>query len=105
MNRETELAYLAGVFDGEGSMGMWSKGKDKNKGFRLQVEMADGDVVLRFMTYFLKGSLTARHRDEKYKIMYAWRVNGEEAKVVAREMLPHLSRRRQAQFAEVMAQQ
>jgi|TARA_R100001163_G_scaffold3367_1_gene5004 hypothetical protein len=104
MNRETELAYLSGVFDGEGSMGMWSKGKDKGNNFRLQVEMADGDVLVRFLTYFLKGSITARHRDEKYKIMYAWRVNGEEAKVVAREMLPHLSRRRQAQFAEAMAQ-
>jgi|13_taG_2_1085334.scaffolds.fasta_scaffold16916_3 hypothetical protein len=104
MSREIELAYLSGVFDGEGSMGMWSKGKDKGSGFRLQVEMSDGDTVLRFITYFLKGSLTARHRDEKYKIMYAWRVNGEDAKVVAREMLPYLSRRRQTQFAEAMAQ-
>ena len=104
MNREIELAYLSGVFDGEGSMGMWSKGKDKGFGFRLQVEMSDGDVLLRFLTYFLKGSLTARHRDEKYKIMYMWRVNGEDAKMVAREMLPYLSRRRQAQFAEAMAQ-
>ena len=104
MSREIELAYLSGVFDGEGSMGMWSKGKDKGTNFRLQVEMSDGDVLVRFLTYFLKGSITARHRDEKYKIMYAWRVNGEEAKVVAREMLPYLSKRRQAQFAEAMAQ-
>ena len=36
--------------------------------------------------------------------MYGWRVNGEDAKVVAREMLPYLSRRRQAQFAEAIAQ-
>ena len=66
--------------------------------------MSDGDVVLRCMTYFLKGSVTARHRDENYKIMYIWKVNGEDAKAVAREMLPYLSRRRQAQFAEAMAQ-
>jgi len=83
-------------------MGMWSKGKDKGSGFRLQVEMSDGDTVLRFITYFLKGSLTARHRDEKYKIMYAWRVNGEDAKVVAREMMPYLSRRRQSQFVDTV---
>tara|TARA_R100000664_G_scaffold1844_2_gene4816 strand:- start:4249 stop:4551 length:303 start_codon:yes stop_codon:yes gene_type:complete len=98
-----ELPYLAGVFDGEGSMGVWSKGKDKSPAFRLQVEMADGDVVLKFLTYFKKGSLTARQRDDKYKIMYHWRVNGEEAKDIAREMLPYLSRRRQAQFVEALA--
>ncbi|MBO70697.1 MAG: hypothetical protein CL508_00050 [Actinobacteria bacterium] len=104
MNRENELAYLAGVFDGEGSMGNWSRGKDKGSGFRLQIEMADADVLVRFLTYYLKGSITSRHRDEKHKIMYMWRVNGEDAKVVARELLPYLSRRRQAQFAEAMAQ-
>ena len=98
-----ELPYLAGVFDGEGSMGVWSKGKDKSPAFRLQVEMGDGDVVLKCLTYFKKGSLTARQRDDKYKIMYHWRVNGEEAKDVAREMLPYLSRRRQAQFVEALA--
>ena len=67
MNRENELAYLAGVFDGEGSMGNWSRGKDKGSGFRLQIEMADADVLVRFLTYYLKGSITSRHRDEKHK--------------------------------------
>jgi len=102
MSREIELAYLSGVFDGEGSMGMWSKGKDKGSGFRLQVEMGDGDTVLRFLTFFQKGSITGRQRDEKYKMMYQWRVNGEDAKVVAREMMPYLSRRRQSQFVETV---
>ena len=55
MSSEIELAYLSGVFDGEGSMGVWSKGRDKSPAFRLQVEMGDGDTVLRFLTFFQKG--------------------------------------------------
>ena len=55
----SELAYLAGVFDGEGSFGNWSKGKDKSKEFRASIEMSDGDVILRFLTYFQKGTVTA----------------------------------------------
>ena len=99
--QNTELAYLAGVFDGEGSMGMWSKGKDKGPAFRLQIEMSDGDTVLRFLTYFKQGSITVRvPKDLKYKMMYHWRVNGEDGKTIARTMLPYLSKRRQAQFQE-----
>jgi len=46
MNKpNTELAYLAGVFDGEGSFGMWSRGKKKTKDFRLSVEMIDTDII------------------------------------------------------------
>ena len=31
----SQLAYLAGVFDGEGSFGMWSKGKKKGRDWLL----------------------------------------------------------------------
>ena len=95
----SELAYLAGGFDGEGSMGVWSKGKKKSPAFRLQIEMADGDVVMRFLNYFKKGSVSVRMPiDPNHKMMYHWRVNLDAAKTVAREMLPYLSKRRQQQF-------
>ena len=74
LKTDVELSYLAGVFDGEGSMGRWSKGK--------------GSVYVRLP------------RAEKYKMMYHWRVNGEDALNVVREMLPYLSKRRQQQFHE-----
>jgi hypothetical protein len=96
-----ELAYLSGVFDGEGSFGMWSRGVDKSKGFRLSIEMADSDVIMRFLTYFKKGSITVRlPRQEHYKLLYHWRVCDEKGREVIRLMLPYLSRRRQAKFHE-----
>ena len=97
----TELAYLSGVFDGEGSMGVWSKGKNKSPAFRLQIEMGDGDTVMRFLNYFKVGSVSVRVPIEPdHKMMYHWRVNLDAAKTVAREMLPYLSKRRQQQFQE-----
>ena len=98
----SELAYLAGVFDGEGSFGNWSKGKDKAREFRASIEMSDGDVILRFLTYFQKGTVTALPpRKEGYKLLYHWRVRNDKGKGVVRLMLPYLSRRRQAKFHEV----
>ena len=98
---KNELAYLAGVFDGEGSFGNWSKGKDKCKEFRASIEMGDGDVILRFLTYFKRGSITVRvPSNEKHKMMYHWRVCHDKGKEVVRLMLPYLSKRRQAKFHE-----
>ena len=42
---------MAGVFDGEGSFGVWSKIKTK-KYFACSVEMTDKDMVKRFHDFF-----------------------------------------------------
>ena len=49
MDSSNELAYLAGVFDGEGSFGIWSRGKERSPGFRASVEMTDADVIMKFL--------------------------------------------------------
>tara|TARA_R110002020_G_scaffold166990_2_gene355172 strand:+ start:328 stop:648 length:321 start_codon:yes stop_codon:yes gene_type:complete len=100
----TQLAYLAGVFDGEGSFGMWSKGKNKCREFRASIEMCDGDVILKFLSYFKIGSVTIRvPTNEKHKVTYHWRANHDKGKEVVREMLPFLSKRRQAKFHEILS--
>ena len=98
-----ELAYLSGVFDGEGSFGNWSKGKDKRREFRLAIEMGDGETIMRFLTYFKKGSITVRvPSNENYKMMYHWRVSHDRGREVIRQMLPYLSKRRQTKFHETV---
>ena len=100
----SQLAYLAGVFDGEGSFGMWSKGKKKVREFRASIEMCDGDVIFKFLSHFKMGSITIRvPKNEKYKITYHWRVNHDKGKQVVREMLPFLSKRRQAKFHGILS--
>ena len=99
----SQLAYLAGVFDGEGSFGMWSKGKNKCREFRASIEMCDGDVILKFLAYFKTGSITVRiPKNENHKMTYHWRANHDRGKHVIREMLPFLSRRRQTKFHEIL---
>ena len=98
-----ELAYLSGVFDGEGSFGNWSKGKDKCKEFRMSIEMSDGDVIMRFLAYFKKGSITVRvPSNENHKMMYHWRVSHDKGREIIRQMLPYLSKRRQTKFHETV---
>jgi len=98
-----ELGYLAGVFDGEGTFGIWSKGKNKTRQLRVCVDMADGDIVLRFLTFFKAGSIYSRQpKDPKHKLMYSWRVTKKETALdILRMMLPYLSKRRQLKFHEV----
>jgi len=103
MDSSNELAYLAGVFDGEGSFGIWSRGKERSPGFRASVEMTDADIVMKFLIYFQVGQiLFIKPREAHYKPIYRWKVDLEKAVEVVRKMLPYLSKRRQTQFHETV---
>ena len=105
MDSSNELAYLAGVFDGEGSFGIWSRGKDKRKGFRASIEMTDEDVIMKFLVYFKVGTImTIKQREEHHKPIYRWKVDLENAVDVIRKMLPYISKRRQAKFHETVGE-
>jgi hypothetical protein len=96
-----QIAYLAGVFDGEGSFGIWSKGKKKAPNFRATVEMQDVDTIMKFMVYFKAGTIMyIEPRKEHFKSLYRWKIDSDKAVKVVREMLPYLSRRRQSKFQE-----
>ena len=99
-----ELGYLAGVFDGEGTFGIWSKGDGKTRLLRVCVDMTDGDTILRFLTFFKTGAIYSRvPKDPKHKLMYSWRVTKKEIALdILRKMLPYLSKRRQSKFHEVV---
>jgi len=98
-----ELAYLAGVFDADGSFGMWSKGEGKNKQLRVCVDMSDGDIILKFLTFFKAGAIYSRvPKDPNHKLMYSWRVTHRDTAIsILRTMFPYFSKRRQAKFHEV----
>ena len=61
-----ELGYLAGVFDGEGTFGIWSKGKNKTRQLRVAVDMSDGDTVLRFLTFFFSFPTFSLHTKKRF---------------------------------------
>ena len=41
----SKLIFLAGIFDGEGSFGIWSKGIGRKKEFACTIEMTDQDTL------------------------------------------------------------
>ena len=51
LNEKNKLLFLAGLFDGEGSFGVWGKGNGR-KSFQCSVEMCDRDSVKKFADFF-----------------------------------------------------
>ena len=101
---QNKLAYLAGVFDGEGSFGYWSKGaKRKDKEFVVQVEMRDMDIVGKFQEFFGCGTIAYRDsRQENHSPTHHWRVKNKKALEVLKLMMPYLGSRRTDKFKKVV---
>ena len=81
-NRE-EMAYLAGIIDGEGCIGLHRKGLHScGNGVRyfvsVGVQMTDERVVLRFKELF-GGGIRYRKRSDVEKVSVEWRVSGQVA--------------------------
>ena len=91
---QNNLAYLAGIVDGEGYFFL----EQNRKNYRipvLAVEMAEKDVVKAFIDYFGCGNLLLRApRKAHYKILYRWRVRGRPAIAILKKMYKYFSIRR-----------
>lgn len=94
-----KIIFLAGVFDGEGSFGFWSKGKDKVRVITMSVETTDEDMVKRFLIQF-GGSFYKRaaRNPEKHKPTWQWRLKGSNAYMTLKAMIPYMCLRRRKKF-------
>jgi hypothetical protein len=107
MPGETEVAYIAGLFDGEGSIhykrGPEKKKKHKGKGYRIsnsmrlsmEITMTDQSVLLWFHEVLGVGTLTKKPRKglrkdgTKYLMQYRWRCTFRDAYYVCLLLWPH----------------
>ena len=101
---QNRLAYLAGVFDGEGSFGLWSHGKDRiSKVFMMSVEMRDIDIVGRFQEFFGCGTIGYRApRQEQHSATHVWKVKGKQAIKCAQRMLIFWGERRTVKLQRIL---
>ena len=103
--KKTDLAYLAGILDGEGSIQIR---KRKDKGMRLGfcyqlvVNIANTNewlvrwIHLNFGGLLYKNRIPAAH----YKQVYQWSVSSNKAKFVLESLLPYLKiKKPQAEIA------
>jgi hypothetical protein len=107
MPGETEVAYIAGLFDGEGSIhykrGPEKKKKHKGRGYRIsnsmrlsmEITMTDQSVLLWVHEVLGVGTLTKKPRKglrkdgTKYLMQYRWRCTFRDAYYVCLLLWPH----------------
>ena len=106
--RESDIAYLAGLFDGEGSLqckkGWEKKKKHKGKGYRMsnsmrismEIAMTDESVIRWVHETLQVGSVIKRNvkglnkAGKKYKTQWRWRCTFREAYYVCRLIWPYV---------------
>ena len=101
MIRESDAAYIAGLFDGEGSIEFTKRKEKKRNGtydcrrISMEISMTD-ESVLRWVTEVLNvGTLTKKPRKgfrkngTRYLMQYRWRCTFRDAYYVCRVLWPY----------------
>jgi hypothetical protein len=93
--QSADLAYLAGIIDGEGSFALhYSKSRS-----RMHVQLQIGNTDLRLMDWIrtkFGGSVTPERRtSSKWKLMFRWVAQSDTLSHLTRAVLPYLIVKRQ----------
>jgi len=89
---ETEIAYLAGIFDGEGYIHVrrYDRRKYGGQPLELGIDMATPKPLLLCQRIF-GGKTRIKVPGPHYKVQTSWRVYGKQAEVFLRVVLPYLT--------------
>ena len=105
--KKTDLAYAAGLFDGEGCITItkqYYKKADGSKSYfhvlRLTVGMTD-DWPIQWLADHLAGNISPhKPTNKKYRMQWRWEARGRQAERALRLMMPWLKvKKKQAEFA------
>jgi hypothetical protein len=102
---DTDIAWAAGLFEGEGSV-CASKSKGRiARGLRMQLGMSDQDVVERFFGIVGHGAVyPAKPYKTGWKPRFTWTSNRSKQCIETMEtFLPYLGERRTSRWYEVKA--
>ena len=102
--KRTDLAYIAGIIDGEGSI--YTDRHPSKKGLArynivVSVGMTDKSA-LEFIQVFFGGKIRCQNRaiHKNWKPELIWKVSGEKAQIVLKAIKPYLlTKRAQAEVA------
>lgn len=91
MASNEEWAYLAGLWEGEGSAGYSSKGIGVKKALLVSVANTNHDVL-----YWIKDTVGYGFVNPRRTVdTWDWRVRNEKARVFLRSILPYMQFRRE----------
>lgn len=81
----TQAAWCAGLFDGEGSIGVYSGH------LQVRINMTCRKTIMRFWCLVRMGKIRKVHpKQPRRKDYWSYRANGEQGRAVLRLMLPYL---------------
>lgn len=91
MNKEQQICWFSGLFEGEGSF-MITKEK-LTKG--ICITSTDLDVLEK-VKHFFGGKISSEKeaRKKEWKIAYKWTLSKEESKLLVKDIYPYLLKRR-----------
>ena len=104
LERNNKIIFLAGIFDGEGSFGVWGKGRGR-KAFQCSVEMCDKDIILRFKDLFGGSILPVKIRRTHWKQTWKWKLSGKRAFACVGKMIEYMCQRRKDKYNVVKCNQ
>jgi hypothetical protein len=100
---EVEIAWLAGLLEGEGSFGAYAS-RGRRPQLVAKLKMTDADVVVKAQK--LMGAPSVRRecdtRKEQNSDCYVARVYGAKAETLMRLILPHMGTRRSQKITELL---
>ena len=97
MNNDVIWAWLAGLFEGEGTV------VSRKNGLCLRIGMTDEDVVKRCLEVTEMGSVVGPYERRGNKPMWYWSVGKrEDAIVIVDHILPHLGLRRSERIKQLV---
>ena len=102
--KKTDWAYMAGFFDGEGSIGFMTMGR-RRKTFRLRVQViSTNEWAVQFLRFSSGGSVGVdRHtlfQRMRWKTAYRWGVYDNKAYSFLKQIYPYLKLKKpQAELA------
>lgn len=96
--RESDLAWAAGLFEGEGYAGSRQVGPHGNTAPMLSLAMTDEETVRRFHAIMGFGAVTEQPSKRGHKTMWWWKAGAKNECLGIAALRPWLSGRRQAQI-------
>lgn len=101
--KKTDLAYIAGLMDGEGCIGIYKNRKHSGKGYTYQLYVSLGQAnewICQYLKFAFGDSITYYNKTRGRQPYWQWSTTTRKALNLLQQVLPYLKLKRpQAELA------
>lgn len=104
MQKKNEIAWAAGLFEGEGTITIKQEKRDRKPRPRLELQMTDSDVVFKFKKILKAGHAKLRKKRTKSgKKVFRWYViRKDDIQRILKSFIPYLGIRRKSRAKKAL---